>query len=182
MLQDAAPPALSLPGPVVRGLHPGVGPSGLADIKKVHGKIERRLSFFAFRKGHLLSAEEQRHLRGLHLPAYAAAGAAAAALNDAPPLSPKPSFNPSAEDSASRTASAPSSVAASVPLQSHAQEAPPAAQPTLPSRRAQGGRSAPCSEAQREELTRRSDSALQRPPTSQARTHSRCGPVRSSSG
>ena len=32
-------------------------------------------------------------------------------------------------------------------LQSHAQEAPPAAQPTLPSRRSQGGRSALGSEA-----------------------------------
>ena len=41
------------------------------------------LSFYVIRKGHLLSAEEQRRLRELQFPAFAAA--AAAASHDAPP-------------------------------------------------------------------------------------------------
>ena len=47
------------------------------------------------------------------------------------------------------------------------------------SRRAAGAR---CARSRTSCVTRRIDSTLQRPPASQARTHKRCGPGRSSSG
>ena len=63
----------------------------------------------------------------------------------------------------------------------NAQEAPPAAQPPLPCNESQGGRRALCAEP--DELRDQADRLnAPAPSASQARTHKRCGPGRSSSG